>query len=623
MYIYEGKIIRDLVHDYFNLTPFELELIDTIPFQRLKDIRQLTCQHVYPNARHTRFEHSLGVLELTKRVIRYINKNGFIDDSTTNTDIISENDKFNTQIAALLHDVGHCPFSHMGEVEMDSDEVRDSFIIELEDKDGITDELLNIIKDKTRKIGAIHEQISCIMILVHYYDKLNHLPKEHKNVKVNFDLIIRCILGITYNINATDENITELRTKNLCISLINDKAFDMDKLDYIMRDSLYTGIGTPRIDTKRLFRNLRITKEYKLVFMSKAVPALQNLIESRDSLYMWVYNHHSVIYSDFIYGYIFRRLGHNAEKINESEKIGAGIVPRNFIFSIDSIISQFYSDSDVQSILNVQNRLKMENLSGLLNDFPNETQENEFDDDIKRALLLVERLLQRKFLKPWWKTVFEFNNFMSRNFPDDSIRSQICKYVSHRGDLGLEPSEFRSQIAKHIIYLTEKMYEERIIDKKLSDGDFFIVQRSNRFFELETIDNFVIYLRKNEVINVLNDVVDVTDNYYGKYLTNLIPQKKYSDMYKSDGFYLYVQKFENNICDSNNNVSDFEINVKCKQKYYNLIEKSFSFIATELIRLGEIEFINQFQIDNKEKVRNNELSSKEKLWEKFKKEVVG
>ncbi len=134
-----------------------------------------------------------------------------------------------------------------------------------------------------------------------------------------------------YNINTTDENITELRTKNLCISLINDKAFDMDKLDYIMRDSLYTGIGTPRIDTKRLFRNLRITKEYKLVFMSKAVPTLQNLIESRDSLYMWVYNHHSVIYSDFIYGYIFRRLGHNAEKINESEKLGAGIVPRNFI----------------------------------------------------------------------------------------------------------------------------------------------------------------------------------------------------------------------------------------------------------------------------------------------------
>lgn len=221
--------------------------------------------------------------------------------------------------------------------------------------------------------------------------------------------------------------------------------------------------------------------------MSKAVPALQNLIESRDSLYMWVYNHHSVIYSDFIYGYIFRRLGHNAENSGEKDKIFAGIVPKNIIFSVDSILSQFYSDSDVQAILSIQYRLK---ITG--------TYESSFNKDIERALILVERLLQRKFLKPWWKTVFEFNNFMSRNFPDDYIRSQICKYVSHKGELGLDPSEFRSQIAKNVLYLTEKMYEEHVIEKKLSDGDFFIVQRSNRFFELETIENFIIYLRKNE-----------------------------------------------------------------------------------------------------------------------------
>jgi|GEM_PF-344790 len=611
MDIYEGKIIRDLVHDYFNLTSFELELIDTIPFQRLKDIRQLTCQHVYPNARHTRFEHSLGVLELTKRIIRYINKNGFIDRGKTDRNIINESNKFNTQIAALLHDVGHCPFSHMGEVEMDSDEVRDALIAELEGKDDITKELLSIIKDKTKKIGAIHEQLSCIMILVHYYNKLTNLPSEYENVNIDFDLIIRCILGISYNINATDENINELRTKNLCISLINGTAFDMDKLDYIMRDSLYTGIGTPRIDTKRLFRNLRISKDYKLVFMSKAVPALQNLIESRDSLYMWVYNHHSVIYSDFIYGYIFRRLGHNAENSGEKDKIFAGIVPKNIIFSVDSILSQFYSDSDVQAILSIQYRLK---ITG--------TYESSFNKDIERALILVERLLQRKFLKPWWKTVFEFNNFMSRNFPDDYIRSQICKYVSHKGELGLDPSEFRSQIAKNVLYLTEKMYEEHVIEKKLSDGDFFIVQRSNRFFELETIENFIIYLRKNEVIDAPNDVVDTTDDYYGKYLTNLIPQKKYFDMYKSDGFYLYVQKFEYNNCDANSNDLKADEIIRCKQKYYNLIEKSFSFVATELINLGEIEFVKRFQVSEDE-VALNERSTKNQFWEKFKKEILG
>lgn len=61
-YFEPKKMFRDLAHRYVNLTEFELTLIDTISFQRLKDIRQLTCQEVYPSARHTRFEHSLGVL---------------------------------------------------------------------------------------------------------------------------------------------------------------------------------------------------------------------------------------------------------------------------------------------------------------------------------------------------------------------------------------------------------------------------------------------------------------------------------------------------------------------------------------------------------------------------------
>lgn len=69
-YMEPVKFIRDLVHNYIYLTEFDLELIDTPEFQRLKDIRQLTCQSVYPEARHTRFEHSLGVMELTRQAMK-------------------------------------------------------------------------------------------------------------------------------------------------------------------------------------------------------------------------------------------------------------------------------------------------------------------------------------------------------------------------------------------------------------------------------------------------------------------------------------------------------------------------------------------------------------------------
>ena len=101
-YYFESvKIIRDLIHGYINLSQFELQLIDTIQFQRLKDIRQLTCQQVYPSARHTRFEHSLGVLELTKKAIKYLNKNGMLEKKHNNDNLIIDcNLQFNAFIAA-------------------------------------------------------------------------------------------------------------------------------------------------------------------------------------------------------------------------------------------------------------------------------------------------------------------------------------------------------------------------------------------------------------------------------------------------------------------------------------------------------------------------------------------
>ena len=87
-YFQADKFVRDLVHGYVYLTKFDIELISTSEFQRLRDIRQLTCQSVYPAARHTRFEHSLGVMELTRQAIHDLNKNGFISECSVNHKII-------------------------------------------------------------------------------------------------------------------------------------------------------------------------------------------------------------------------------------------------------------------------------------------------------------------------------------------------------------------------------------------------------------------------------------------------------------------------------------------------------------------------------------------------------
>lgn len=280
-YLKPEKIIRDLVHGYINLTRFDLTLIDTVPFQRLSDIRQLTCQHVYPAARHTRFEHSLGVLELMRNAIKYLNRNGVIGDppKADSERIISETQEFNACVAALLHDVGHCPFSHMGETEFDKKAVQKELIAAVETHDCLKNCTDLIEKLKAGKgIGAVHEQLSCIVILNEYSDKLRNLTEETDvendpdvcEIEVDFELIIRSILGIEYDMSTVDL-FRKHKTENVIVRLLNSKVIDVDKLDYIIRDSYLTGIGTPAIDTQRLFRNMYLDKNYSLVLDRKSV----------------------------------------------------------------------------------------------------------------------------------------------------------------------------------------------------------------------------------------------------------------------------------------------------------------------------------------------------------------
>lgn len=246
-YFNSDKFVRDLVHGYVYLTKFDMDLISTHQFQRLRDVRQLTCQSVYPSARHTRFEHSLGVMELTRQAICNLNSNAFISEETNNSIIIDEILQFNASIAALLHDIGHCPFSHMGEVEFDENEVWNRLYTDISDCEKLENsDLLLIFKQMddgtVKKAGAIHEQLSCIMILEKFIEVLNSVEEqkvcidETNFLYVDYELIIRCILGILYD-TSTIELFTKNKEKNIIVNLINSKAFDMDKLDYIMRDS--------------------------------------------------------------------------------------------------------------------------------------------------------------------------------------------------------------------------------------------------------------------------------------------------------------------------------------------------------------------------------------------------
>ena len=98
--------ITDPIHDFIRLNKTEHKIIDTPVFQRLRRIKQLSGAHLtYPGAQHTRFEHSLGVLHIASMAASSLNSKG----------LMSTDDIENIRLAALLHDIGHGPFSHLFE----------------------------------------------------------------------------------------------------------------------------------------------------------------------------------------------------------------------------------------------------------------------------------------------------------------------------------------------------------------------------------------------------------------------------------------------------------------------------------------------------------------------------
>ena len=679
-YFDSDKFVRDLVHGYVYLTKFDIDLISTEQFQRLRDIRQLTCQSVYPDARHTRFEHSLGVMELTRQAIHNLNNNGFIADDSSNAIIIDEQLQFNAALAALLHDIGHCPFSHMGEVEFDSKEVWKRLYSDVSKCDELREsELFTKFEEYNapngNRPGAVHEQLSCIMIL----EKFGEILSEVKNRRIkltngkylyaDYELIIRSILGIEYD-TSTIELFKRNKEKNVVVNFINSKVFDMDKLDYVIRDSFYTGIGTPNIDTNRLFRNMYLynENEYRVVFKNRAVPVLQNFIESRDGLYMYVYNHHTAVFSDFMNSYIFRRLAHNkrdlielvrdfVKEVNaERQKSGKkeiitdkmldeilsggeewstinGMVSKDYLFSLSAVVEQNRSDSDLISLLNsLYHRFRRvceqdhgiekyicDEMKWLLKDVAVELdfdilnrvkrlrkKSENLQKNIKHVHQLIEEYQCHLYLKPWWKTSSEFKNFLTTNFKDDRISLRLCSWVSQGKDGTMNSHEFRSQLAKNVINITKELKKQKEIKNNLisalDTGDFFVIERSPRFFEPDTIGELDIALKSNEILGSPKEVKYRSGEFYIKTLNKVIPQRDYYSMYAKNSFYIFSKRLPEDVKSLDE-----------RNAHYHQIEQIFIFVVETLITDGERKFSRNYNTTKK-----NENAAHKKMYERFK-----
>lgn len=249
------KIIVDSIHGDIHLNEVECRVIDTASFQRLRHLKQLGMAHVtYPNATHTRFAHSLGVLGIMAKITD-------IAKDTLNLDHEQVED---IRLAGLLHDIGHYPYSHL---------------MERVDKVQLTEESVagNTTVQSSQAPYPDHEQVG-EWIVTSQSDVIEALGGP--------DRAARVASLFTRNTSADPQ-----------ISKLIHSSLDMDRLDYLIRDSRAAGVPHGEIDLNYLINNFRLSPSGVLGVLEKAITAVDHFLTAR------FYMHRSVYYHKTTFGF--------------------------------------------------------------------------------------------------------------------------------------------------------------------------------------------------------------------------------------------------------------------------------------------------------------------------------
>lgn len=244
----ETKVFKDPVHRYVYIDDQVIwDLIATSEFQRLRRIKQLgTTYLTFHGAEHSRFNHSLGVYEIVRRIVNKIEKEtGW-----------TREDRLLCLCAALLHDLGHGPFSHSFEKVFSLDHEKFTQRILQEDTE-VNRVLKKINNDFPGKVAQVIEGT--------YEDKL-------------------------------------------VISLISSQI-DADRMDYLLRDAYYTGVSYGQFDMERILRVMRPTDD-KIIIKASGMHAVEDYIMSRYQMYWQVYYHPVTRSAEVILTKIFHRAKH-------------------------------------------------------------------------------------------------------------------------------------------------------------------------------------------------------------------------------------------------------------------------------------------------------------------------
>lgn len=290
------KVIHDPIWGSVLYYGWEIQVIDSPLLQRLRDISQLgSADLTYTAARHSRFEHSLGTAAVAGRMISKLRDiyRDSADVRITNADI------YKIRLTAILHDVGHCFYSHLSEGVYSSMPVfREAY-----------DEVVSALPVKVKPKG--HEFFSYMIItspaFVDFFLEYVDFPEKggREDVERLLHEAANMVIGVPNT--ASDGTVLSFMT-----AIINGE-FDADKLDYTQRDSYTAGIAMT-CGVERFLMKLVVHKntengvtDLQLAVDADSLTTVEELIFNRNILYVYMYRHQKVLAAeacirDIIYG---------------------------------------------------------------------------------------------------------------------------------------------------------------------------------------------------------------------------------------------------------------------------------------------------------------------------------